>query len=116
MAAGTAETSTRDPECPLVKNAGGTGPQVLDFQAVVWKKGQVRAVAPLAGDKVGLGMWINDNGQVGASGSCTDSSLPPLAFSRHAVLWESDGSATDLGTLGGTVDFEAGLGNAALSV
>jgi probable HAF family extracellular repeat protein len=39
-----------------------------------------------------------------------------VAFSRHAVLWEPDGSVTDLGNLGGTVDFEAGIGNNGLSI
>jgi probable HAF family extracellular repeat protein len=117
IAAGIAETSMRDPECPLGKGPSGTGPQVLDFEAVVWQGGQVRGLAPLAGDKVGMAFWINDNGQVvGVSGSCADTSLPPVAFGPHAVLWERDGTATDLGNLGGTVDFKAGVGNNALSI
>jgi hypothetical protein len=33
-----------------------------------------------------MGFWINDNGQaVGASGSCANTVLPPIAASRHAI-------------------------------
>jgi hypothetical protein len=43
-------------------------------------------VLPLPGDSVGMGFWINDNGQaVGASGSCANTVLPPIAASRHAI-------------------------------
>jgi probable HAF family extracellular repeat protein len=49
-----------------------------------------------------MALWINDLGQaVGASGSCANTVLPPLAFGPHAVIWERDGSVTDLGNLGG---------------
>jgi hypothetical protein len=91
-AAGTAENGTRDPACPPgVSPFTGTGPQVLDFEAVIWgpKQGQIRELRPLPGDTVGMALWINDNGQaVGASGSCANTVLPPLAFGAHAVLWE----------------------------
>jgi len=117
IAAGIAETSTRDPECPLGKAPGGTGPQVLDFEPVIWQGDQVRKLPLLPGDKVGVAIWINDNGQVsGASGSCANTAPPPIAFGPHAVLWERDGTVTDLGTLGGTVDFEANIGNNGLSL
>jgi probable HAF family extracellular repeat protein len=106
-AAGIAENGTRDPTCPPgVAPFSGTGPQVLDFEAVIWgpRQGQIRKLAPLHGDTVAVALWINDNGQaVGASGSCANSELPPLAFGSHAVLWEKDGSVTDLGNLGGAV-------------
>jgi len=83
----------------------------------VWRGGHAQQLPTLAGDSVSMALWINDNGQVaGASGRCGESSLPPLAFSRHAVLWERDGTPTDLGTLGGTVDPASGLGNVGLSV
>jgi hypothetical protein len=50
-----------------------------------------------------MALWINDLGQaVGASGSCANTVLPPLALGPHAVLWERDGSVTNLGNLGGT--------------
>jgi probable HAF family extracellular repeat protein len=104
--AGIAETGTKDKNCPPGVSISGTGPQVLDFEAVIWgpQPGQIRQLNPLPGDTVGMALWINDNGQaVGASGTCANSALPPLAFGSHAVLWEADGSVTDLGNLGGAV-------------
>ena len=71
--AGIAENSTRDPECPPGVSVSGTGPQVLDFEAVVWgtRQGEIRVLSPLPGDTVGMALWINDNGEaVGASGRC----------------------------------------------
>ncbi|MDR3703743.1 MAG: hypothetical protein P4L56_29105 [Candidatus Sulfopaludibacter sp.] len=106
LMAGFAENSTRDPECPPGVSLSGTGPQVLDFEAVVWGPGinQVRELRPLPGDTVGAALWINDDGQaVGMSGSCADTELPPLAFGPHAVLWDRDGTPTDLGNLGAAV-------------
>jgi probable HAF family extracellular repeat protein len=102
---GIAENSTRDPECPREVSVSGTGPQVLDFVGVIWgpRQGEIRVLRPLPGDTVGMSLWINDLGQaVGASGRCGNTVLPPLAFGPHAVLWERDGSVTDLGNLGGT--------------
>ena len=102
---GAAENSTRDPNCPTTPSVSGTGPQVLDFQAVVWgpQSGDIRELKPLAGDTVGIALWINDNSQaVGASGTCATTALPPLAFGPHAVLWDADGTVHDLGNLGGT--------------
>jgi probable HAF family extracellular repeat protein len=95
--AGIAENRTRDPECVL--------PQVLDFQGVIWGPGpgDIRELAPLPGDSVGVALGINDKGQaVGGSGRCGNTILPPLATAPHAVLWDKDGSAHDLGSLGGT--------------
>jgi probable HAF family extracellular repeat protein len=102
---GIAENSTLDPACPAGVSVSGTGPQVLDFEAVIWgpKEGDIRELRPLAGDTVGMGIWINEGGQaVGASGTCANTNLPPLAFGPHAVLWEKDGSPRDLGNLGST--------------
>lgn len=110
---GIAENSTRDPECPPGVAFTGTGPQVLDYEAVIWgpSQGEIRVLRPLPGDTVGMALWINDNGEaVGASGRCGNTVLPPVAFGPHAVLWEKDGSPTDLGNLGGT------RRNAALSI
>jgi probable HAF family extracellular repeat protein len=104
--AGIAENSTRDPECPPGVAFSGTGPQVLDFEAVIWgpAPGQIRELHPLPGDTVGMALWMNDNGQaVGASGRCGNTMPPPIAFGPHAVLWEKDGSVTDLGNLGAAV-------------
>ena len=95
--AGIAENRTRDPEC--------VSPQVLDFQAVIWgpRPGEIRELALLPGDSVGMALGINDKGQaVGGSGRCGNTILPPLATAPHAVLWEKDGSVHYLGSLGGT--------------
>ncbi|HKD43995.1 MAG TPA: hypothetical protein VKB87_27180, partial [Myxococcaceae bacterium] len=91
---GFAENSTRDTSCMV--------PQVLGFEAVVWgSDGHVQELSPLPGDSVGFALGINDSGQVvGSSGSCANTRLVPLRIGPHAVLWEN-GSATDLGSLGG---------------
>jgi probable HAF family extracellular repeat protein len=101
---GAAENSVRDPDCPAGLLSNGNGPQVLDYEAVVWgpKPGDIRELKPLPGDSVGVAIWINDNSQaVGASGNCADTVPPPFAIGRHAVLWDASGVAHDLGNLGG---------------
>ena len=86
--AGHAENATADPTC--------TPPQVLQFRPVIWEKGEVHELPTFAGDPDGFANAINDVGQAaGASGNCTT----PLL---HAVLWQN-GTATDLGNLGGTM-------------
>jgi probable HAF family extracellular repeat protein len=102
---GGAETAAHEPNCPAGVSVSGTGPQVLNFQAVVWGPGtsQVRTLRPLAGDTMGMGVAINDKGQaVGATGTCANLNLPPLAYGPHAVLWDTDGTPRDLGNLGTT--------------
>jgi probable HAF family extracellular repeat protein len=117
---GFAENNIRDPQCPPGVTFTGTGPQVLDYEAVVWgpAPGQIRELHPLPGDTVGIALWINDNSQaVGISGTCANTVLPPLAGGPHAVLWEKDGSVHDLGNLGGgTGDANTLTGNVALSL
>src|SRR5271168_621150 len=96
QAVGVAEEATTDKNC--------RAPQTNDYEAVVWGPGpgEIRELRPLPGDSVGIGLWLNDKGQVvGESGSCGNMLLPPLAVGPHAVLWEN-GSVTDLGNLGGT--------------
>jgi probable HAF family extracellular repeat protein len=86
---GVAETSTLDPTC--------VAPQVLQAEPVVWKKGKIEQLPTFPGDPDGFVTAINDNGQaIGASGQCY-TALPGI----HALLWQN-GSATDLGNLGGT--------------
>jgi probable HAF family extracellular repeat protein len=119
-AVGLAESSTWDSECPSTPRVNGTGPQVLDFEAVIWGPGpgQIRELPPLPGDTVGMALGINNNGQVvGMSGSCANTIIPPFAVGPHAVLWEADRSVHDLGNLGGTVNPALlGVGNAALAI
>jgi probable HAF family extracellular repeat protein len=103
-AVGVAENGVRDLNCPTGARVNGTGPQILDFEAVVWgpRQGEVRSLRPLSGDAVGIANGINDDGQVvGSSGSCANTVIPPFAAGLHAVLWDKDGSAHDLGNLGG---------------
>jgi len=117
--AGVVETSTRDLACPTTPAANGTGPQILDFEAVIWgpKPGEIRQLSPLPGDSVGMALWINDQGQaVGASGSCANTVLPPFAVGLHAILWQKDGSPEDLGNLGGTVNPDSLIGNIAFAI
>jgi probable HAF family extracellular repeat protein len=104
--AGATENSTRDPDCPTAVTVAGTGPQYFDYEAVVWgpNPGSIRELKPLPGDTVGMSLWINDNSQaVGASGTCANTVLPPLSFGQHAVLWDTAGTAHDLGNLGSKV-------------
>jgi probable HAF family extracellular repeat protein len=117
--AGFAENSTRDPKCPSGVALNGSGPQVLDYEPVIWGpgQGQIRQLSLPAGDTVGVAFWINDNGQaVGMSGTCANTQLPGLAAAPHAVLWEN-GTVTDLGNLGGTANPALlGVGNAAFAI
>jgi probable HAF family extracellular repeat protein len=85
--------------------------QVLRFEAVIWgPKGDVHELHPLKGDTVGFAFGINDKGQaVGATGVCSNTSLPPVhPAGAHAVLWEKDGTPTDLGSLAGLAPNVAG--------
>jgi probable HAF family extracellular repeat protein len=112
---GVAENGTADPSCSQV-----TPFQVRRFQAVIWgPNGQIQSVlSPLVakGDTVAYAFTINDAGQtVGASGSCSTTGLPPAAINNttaaHAVLWDRDGSVTDLGSLGGDSNIASSINN-----
>ena len=105
--AGYAENSHQDPDCRPGVAVNGTGPQLLDFEAVIWgaRPGEIRELRPLPGDTVGMAIGINDLGEaVGTSGTCANTVLPGFAGGPHAVLWGADGSVHDLGSLGGTID------------
>src|SRR5580704_17798073 len=67
--AGVAETNQHT-NCDTGVAANGTGPQLLNFEAVIWgpAPSQIRELSPLPGDTVGMAVGINDAGQaVGAS-------------------------------------------------
>ena len=119
-AAGAAETSSVDPDCPKGPFVNGTGPLKFDFAPVVWgtKPGKIRPLLLLGGDRTGMALAINDVGQaVGISGSCSNTIFPPFVAAPHAVLWESDGSVVDLLNLGGTGNPTVrAAGNAALAI
>jgi probable HAF family extracellular repeat protein len=105
---GFAENGTNDKTCLT----GGTPSQVIQFEAVIWEpNGEIRELPRLKGDTVGFAWGINDNGQVvGSSGLCSNTAIPPNPNGLHAVLWEN-GSAIDLGNLGGTSNVAASINN-----
>jgi probable HAF family extracellular repeat protein len=83
---------------------------------VIWgPNGEIKELPPLSGDTVGFALGINDSGQaVGVSGLCSNTSVPPVSpasLAPHAVLWEKDGTPTNLGSLGGTFNIPAGINN-----
>lgn len=103
--AGYSENGVKDSECPTKPAVNGTGPQLQDVIGVVWgpQPGEMRMLPPLPGDSFSMAFGINDLGEtVGGSGRCGNSLVPGFAETPHAVLWEPDGAAHDLGNLGGT--------------
>ncbi len=106
---GFAENGTRDATCVT----GGTPFQLMRFEAVVWgADGEIRELPPLRGDTVGFAFGINDSGQVaGTSGLCSNTSLPPAPSGAHAILWDKNGSPTDLGNLGGGYNLATSVNN-----
>ena len=96
---GFSENGTSDSTCAMAIPY-----QKLRFEAAIWgPNGEMRELSPLAGDTVGFAWGINDNGQaVGASGLCSNTNQVQGQAAPHAMLWERDGSATNLGHLEGT--------------
>lgn len=92
LVVGVAENSTQDPNC--------TRPQVLDYEAVVWRGNTIEELSPVAGDAIGAALAVNDNGQIaGSTGMCgSGPGIGPIFM--HAVLWKNQ-VPTDLGNLGG---------------
>jgi probable HAF family extracellular repeat protein len=91
QAAGFAENATPDATCGLPS---------LEGKPVIWTNGAARELATLPGDPDGTVFAINERGQ--AAGVSSDCGASPTIF--HAVLWSEDGSVTDLGNLGGTLN------------
>ena len=103
---GFSENGVEDPTCTT-----SIPGQVLRYKPVIWEpNGVIRKLRLPHGDTVGFAFGINDAGQaVGSSGVCSNTSLPPVhPGGAHAVLWEKDGSAIDLGGLPGGVSNVAG--------
>lgn len=108
---GLAENGIADSTC-----ATATPFQLLRFEAVIWgRDGRARKLRPLEGDTVGYAFVINDLGQaVGVSGLCENTHVPPVTAGSnapHAVLWDTDGVPTDLGSLGGGFNVPGGINN-----
>ncbi len=95
LAVGWSETPVHDPTC--------VGVQVLQFRATVWEIGnriRTRQLPPFPGDSASAATAINDNGQVvGISGDC-DQAVGRFS-ARHAVLWNRNGTLTEIPNLGG---------------
>jgi len=96
---GFSENGVADSTC-----SQATPYQVIRFEPVIWgPTGTLQELAPLSGDTVAFATGVNDLGQVvGVSGLCSNTGLPPIyANGPHAVLWQKDGTAVNLGSLGG---------------
>ena len=93
LVVGVAENPTQDPNC--------VSPQVLDYEAVVWRGNTIHGLLPVPNDAIGAALAVNDNGQiVGGTGMCgSGPGIGPVLM--HAVLWKNH-TPTDLGNLGGT--------------
>jgi probable HAF family extracellular repeat protein len=89
--AGFAENVTLDATCGLPS---------LEGKPVIWTNGTTRELPTLPGDPDGGVMAINERGQ--AAGVSSDCGASPTRF--HAVVWSEDGSVTDLGNFGGTLN------------
>jgi probable HAF family extracellular repeat protein len=109
---GIVQTAATDGSC--------VAPIAHQYQGVIWgpARGEMHVLRPLPGDTVSIPLWINDLGQsVGTSGLCSNSLVVPPVVGPHAVLWNSDGTPLDLGTLGGSVDVSLpGVGNRGLYI
>ena len=113
---GAAENTSLEPSCPVYDPAL-TQFQRYQFKPVVWQHGAVTELATVAGDGVGTGLAINNNGQIaGVSGDCSifnPQLLIPI-HPLHAILWEEDGTPIEIPTLGET---QPGvMGNIALGI
>ena len=114
---GYAENKHRDPDCRPGVAINGTGPQVLDFEPVIWgpRPGQIRQLPLIPGDTVIMALGLNDLGQgVGTTGTCGNTIIAPFLAGPHAVLGDSDGSVHNLGgTINNTM---LGSGTVAFSI
>ncbi len=112
--AGAAETAVTDSTCPPYDPTLGQY-QVLQDEPAVWRNGQIQELPTYGGDPDGFAVAINDQGQMaGASGTCsTFNPVNSLYLSPvHALLWQSDGTVTNLGSLGGEFGNQAhGMNN-----
>jgi probable HAF family extracellular repeat protein len=89
---GWAENTVHDPSC--------NSPQVLQFEAVVWRPdGGVQELPPYPGDSAGAATAINEQGDVvGISGTCDNAVGAGTA--AHALIWRH-GVSTKIETFGG---------------
>jgi probable HAF family extracellular repeat protein len=71
-------------------------------EPVIWEGGQIQELPMFPGDQAGTALAINDKGQaVGFSATCTIG---------HPLIWQN-GTATNLGSLGGTFGVASAINN-----
>jgi probable HAF family extracellular repeat protein len=99
MVVGFADTDIPDPF-----NPGGFIPH-----AFRWKHGVLTDLGTLPGGHGSFAIWTNDRGQV--VGLSDNGKIDPVLGGPQGrgVLWESDGSIVNLGTLGGTQSLAADI-------
>src|SRR5712692_7586757 len=101
MVVGFADTDIPDPF-----NPGGFIPH-----AFRWKHGVLTDLGTLPGGHGSFAIWSNDRGQV--VGLSDNGEIDPVLGGPQGrgVLWESDGSIVNLGTLGGTQSLAGAINN-----
>jgi uncharacterized membrane protein len=112
--AGAAENTT--PGCPT-QNPAASLNQYYQYRPVLWRGHAIEELATVGGDPVGTAVAINNHGEAaGTTGTCGAYNLLLSYYMNplHAVLWERDGTPTDLGSLGG--DAGSAMGNAAKDI
>ena len=93
---GSAENALPDTTCPVELT-------FAQLKPVLWTKDGVKELPIIDGDIDGVATYINDRGEVvGFSGDCTSG--------PHALLW-TNGTVTDLGSLGGLVNIATAINN-----
>lgn len=108
--AGAAENTT--PGCPT-QNPAAYLNQYYQYKPVRWRNHAVEELATVGGDPVGTAVAINNHGEAaGMTGTCGafNLTLGYYLSPLHAVLWEKDGTPTDLGSLGGNEKSIMGTG------
>ncbi len=70
-------------------------------RAVAWEGGVMRELAGLPGGVATIATGVNDAGQIVGGGDTQVGDPGDRRRESHAVLWESDGGVTDIGTLPG---------------
>jgi uncharacterized membrane protein len=111
---GAAENATLG--CPT-QNPVAYLNQYYQYKPVLWRDHAIEELATVGGDPVGTALAINNHGEAaGITGTCGAYNLVLGYYMNplHAVLWEKDGTPTDLGSLGGNES--SALGNAAKDI
>jgi len=112
--AGAAENTT--PGCPT-QNPAASLNQYYHYKPVLWRDHAIEELATVGGDPVGTALAINNHGEAaGITGTCGAFNLVLGYYMNplHAVLWEKDGTAIDLKSLGGNES--SAFGNAAKDI